>query len=144
MIEKLLQDLQRDEGWRDKPYRDSLGFLTIGFGFLIDERKPVSLPKPVGLYWLEYLVEQRWNELMDAIPWVVDQPEEVQRALGNMAFNLGIEGLLKFAKMLEALKTCDYNRAADEALSSRWAQQVPNRARRIAKLIRGVHKTKDQ
>lgn len=137
MIEKLLQDLQFDEGWRDKPYRDSLGFLTIGFGFLIDERKAVSLPKPVGLYWLEYLAEERWSELIAALPWVEDADENVQRALANMAYQLGIGGLLKFRKMLDALKRGDRATAAVEAISSEWAKQTPRRARRVAHLIAG-------
>lgn len=137
MIEKLLADLQRDEGWRDKPYRDSLGFLTIGYGFLIDERKPVSLPKPVGMFWLEYLAEQRWFEVIDAIPWIVDQPDDVQRAIGNMAYQLGIGGLLEFVKMLEALKNGERERAAVEALDSTWAKQTPRRAKRVAALILG-------
>lgn len=138
MMEKLLADLQNDEGWRDRPYRDHLGFLTIGFGFLIDERKPaVTLPKPVGLFWLEYLVEQRWYEVLDAIPWVVDQPEEVQRALGNMAYQLGLFGLLEFEKMLEALKNGQRELASIEAMDSKWARQTPGRARRVAKLLLG-------
>jgi lysozyme len=138
MIEKLLQDLQFDEGWRDKPYRDSRGFLTIGFGFLIDERKPVELPKPVGLYWLEFVAEQRWSELIAVLPWIEDCDENVQRALANMAYQLGIGGVLKFRKMLDALKRGDRATAALEALDSDWAKQTPRRAKRVANLIAGA------
>jgi lysozyme len=137
VIERILQDLQIDEGWRDTPYRDPLGYWTIGYGFLIDHRKPVHLPKPVGDFWLEYLVEGTWYELVDRIPWIVDQPPSVQRALGNMAYQLGVYGLLRFALMLEALKLGDRDRAADECLDSTYARQTPERARRVAAWIRG-------
>lgn len=137
MIEKLFADLQRDEGWSDKPYHDTEGWLTIGYGFLIDPRKPVSLPKPVGLYWLEYLVESRWNEVVDAIPWIVDQPPDVQRAIGNLAYQIGVGGLLKFRKMLEALKNGRRELAAVELLDSKLAKQTPRRAKRVAALILG-------
>lgn len=138
MLEKLLLDLQSDEGWSEKPYRDSRGFLTIGFGFLIDENKPVKLPKPVGLYWLEYEAEQKWNELVDALPWLVDEDEKIQRALANMSYQLGVAGVLKFGKMIEALKIGDRATAALEALDSQWAKQTPKRAKRVAHLIAGT------
>jgi lysozyme len=75
--------------------------------------------------------------VLDALPWVVDQPEEIQRALGNMAYQLGISGLLKFSKMLEALKNGQRELASIEALDSSWAKQTPARAKRVAKLILG-------
>lgn len=149
MLEKLLQDLQRDEGWRDHAYDDATGqaiekgkapsgYVTIGYGFCIDRNKGAPLPKPVGLYWLEYLAEQRWNELVDRIPWIVDQPEDVQRALGNLAYNIGVSGVLGFRKMLAALKVGDRATAAAELLDSKYATQVPRRAKRVVRLIAGT------
>lgn len=37
---KLTQELKRDEGYRDRPYFDSLGILTIGIGHALGS-KPV-------------------------------------------------------------------------------------------------------
>ena len=57
-----------------------------------------------------------------------------------MAFNMGAGNLAKFRRMLAALGEEDYAGAADEALSSRWAEQVGKRAGRIADRIRsGVY-----
>ena len=39
MNAKLIKDLKRDEGWVPHAYKDSLGFWTIGYGFLIDEKR---------------------------------------------------------------------------------------------------------
>lgn len=134
---KIVADLRREEGWRAEPYQDHLGFWTIGYGFLIDGRKSVKLPERVGDFWLEVLVEQTTQALDDALPWLMAQPEEVRRALVNMAYQMGVAGVLRFQKMLDALKAGDRALAANEALDSTWAKQTPQRAQRVAALIRG-------
>lgn len=133
----LVDDLKRDEGWSAVPYRDSEGFLTIGYGFLIDERKPVELPEVVGQFWLMTLAERVSDELDAALPWLTTQPQEVRRALQNCAYQMGISGLLGFHKMLDALKAGDRKAAADHLLDSIYAKQTPARAERCAALLRG-------
>lgn len=136
-LARCVADLKREEGWRAEPYKDHLGFWTIGWGFLIDARKPVSLPQEVGDFWLEHLVRDLTQRLDDALPWLLGQPEGVRRALVQMAYQMGMGGVLGFPKMLAALKAGDRNLAANEALDSTWARQTPERARRVANLIRG-------
>lgn len=148
MIDELITDLKRDEGWRPFAYDDASGepvhkgfelegYVTIGYGFCIDSEKGSPLPRKVAEYWLGLLVNKRWIDLVTRIPWLVDQPANVQRALGNMAYQLGVSGVLRFQKMLDALGAGDRETAADEALDSKWAKQTPNRAKRVAALIRG-------
>lgn len=57
--------------------------------------------------------------------------------MANMAYQLGVSGVLRFRKMLEALRAGDREKAAEEALDSAWATQTPERAQRVARLIRG-------
>jgi lysozyme len=135
MIPQLISDLKSDEGWRPYAYKDSEGLLTIGYGFLVDPAKGVGLPRHIGDMWLTHAVQERASELFDRIPWLEDQPEEVQRALCNMAYQLGVYGVLKFRKMLYALEHGDRAEAAIHALDSLWAKQTPERAERIAALI---------
>ena len=60
-----------------------------------------------------------------------------QIALVNMCYNLGAAGLDNFPNMKKAFKAGDWNLAAIEALDSKWARvDVPNRAKRVAKVIR--------
>lgn len=139
MLDKAIEDLKRDEGFENTPYDCSRGFKTIGYGFLIDERVSEPMPEPVASLWLEMIVEDRWEHLIEVIPWIEDQPEDVQRALVNMSYQLGVRGLLKFKKMLRALENGDRELAAVEAMGSRWAQQTFHRAKRVAELIRGHH-----
>lgn len=137
MLDDLVEDLKDDEGWRPFAYRDHLGFLTIGYGFLIDERKTGRLPEAIGEQWLLHAASERWNQLVSRAPWVLDQPDDVQRALGNMVYQLGVDGLLNFRKMLDALQAGQRPQAAAEALDSKWAKQTPNRAHRVAWRIAG-------
>ncbi len=133
----LLDDLRSDEGWRPHAYNDHRGFLTIGYGFLIDGRKGVGLPKPVGEFWLRYIVNERLAELQSRWPPFEKQPDDVKRALLNMSYQLGVQGLMNFQRMLTALAQHDREGAALHALDSVWASQTPDRARRVAALIRG-------
>ena len=56
-------------------------------------------------------------------------------AILNMAFNLGVGGLLTFRNMLLALTAGDWMTAARHARQSDWYQQVGPRAERIAQMI---------
>ena len=136
-IARVITRLKREEGWSATPYQDHLGFWTIGWGFLIDPRKNATLPQRVADYWLETLVEDRQRALDDALPWLLRQPDEVRDALTEMAYQMGTVGVLKFTKMLDALKAGNRVLASNEALDSEWARQTPERARRVAALIRG-------
>lgn len=64
-------------------------------------------------------------------------PSDVRVALGNLGYQVGSSGVMRFRRMVSALKRKDYVQAATEALDSLWARQTPARAKRVAALIRG-------
>lgn len=134
---QIAEDLKSDEGWEPSAYQDHLGFWTIGYGFLIDDRKGGQIPRRIAHLWLQYAIKDKWKDLITREPWVEEQPEEVQRALANMIYQMGVDGVLKFRNMLSALKEGNRERAALEALDSTWAAQTPQRAQRVAARIRG-------
>jgi lysozyme len=53
-----------------------------------------------------------------------------------MVFQMGASGVSKFRKMLAALDKKDYDLAATEMLDSRWHEQTPKRAQRLALQMR--------
>ena len=59
-----------------------------------------------------------------------------QRVLVNMAFNLGVAGLLGFKNTLSAVQRGHYEQAASGMMASKWAQQVGARADRLAVMMR--------
>lgn len=134
--EAAIEDLKRDEGWRSNVYQDTEGFDTIGYGFLVHEGKGDGLPKFIGEIWLAHKVETLERDVRRAIPGFDDHPDTVQRALVYMAYQMGLNGLLGFKKTISLIRQQRYIEAADEALNSKWANQTPKRARRVAGMIR--------
>ena len=134
----LISELRRDEGVVAHAYQDSLGYWTIGVGHLIDKRKGGKMPDVIIDMLLRYDIDEKVAELNEKLPWWGFLDEPSQRVIVNMAFNLGVEGLLEFKKFMDALKDGDRNRAASEMLDSKWAEQVGARATRLATIIRGA------
>ena len=135
---KLVDDLKRDERFVRHGYMDDRGNLTIGYGRLIDKKLGGGLTEPEAHQLLLNDIASAIKDLNRNFPWWRGMPNDAQRALSNMCFNLGLPHLLLFVKMLAAMKAGDMQTAADEALDSRWAGQVGDRAIRIAALIRGA------
>jgi len=147
-LDHLLADLKSEEGWRASVYDDSngqpitkgtlvKGYPTVGYGFCVDAFKGAPLPQEVADFWLQHLVEKVTAEIESSWQPYVTQHEDVQRALVQMAYQLGVSGLLGFKLMLAALERGDRETAAENALDSTWHTQTPARAERVAALIRG-------
>lgn len=131
--DKLESMLQNDEGFRQFPYNDSLGVLTIGYGRNLRDR---GISQDEGLYLLHNDILNAISELTKTFVWFGDLDYPRQCVLINMCFNIGINRLLKFISMLSAVQKKDYNTASKEMLNSLWAKQVPNRAERLAYIMK--------
>lgn len=129
--ERLKNQLKSDEGLRLKPYRCTSGKLTIGIGRNLDD---VGISEKEAMTMLNTDVD--WVILqLSKYTFYLMQPPGVQEALCNMAFQMGVGGLLSFKRMIYALTLKDYVTAQKEALDSRWAKQTPLRAKRVAEQI---------
>lgn len=120
----IIEDLKHDEGFRGNPYTDTEGYLTIGYGTKL----------PLSRKEAEVLLKMRLDETIEDVNSRLSHlniRKEAWDILYNMAYQLGVGGLLKFKKMLKALEKQDYKTAAKEGLDSLWARQTPNRARRL-------------
>lgn len=125
--------IKKHEGWRAKPYKDTTGHTTIGYGFNLDA---LSMPKEVGELWLEILIEQIEYRLAHKVPGWTRLGAVRQAVLVDMAYNLGFDGFFSFELALKAIAAGDYEQAAREMLNSRWAKQVGTRADRLAAIMR--------
>jgi lysozyme len=130
-VEDLKNDLIADEGIRLKPYLCPAGKTTIGVGRNLDD---VGITEAEAMTLLDDDVARVTAQLAKALPWL--QGNNVQRAVGNMTFQMGLGGVLKFKKMLAALQVKDYTTARSEALNSAWARQTPQRAKRVTDLMK--------
>jgi lysozyme len=133
-IDKLRNQLIVDEGLRLKAYRDSVGKLTIGVGRNLDDK---GISEAEAAVLLENDIAEHVALLDARLPWWRKLDEVRQNALANMAFNLGIEGLLGFTNSLALLERGEYEKAAANLAMSKWAKQVGPRADRIIAVIKG-------
>jgi len=131
----LAGQLIQDEGVRLKPYRCTAGKLTIGVGRNLDD---VGITDAEAFGMLDNDVDRVVEQCRRHIPWFDAAPEEVQQVLANMAFNLGIVGLLGFKATLGWLQVAQYRQAAAAMMDSKWAKQVGARADRLAKRIEAL------
>ena len=119
-INDVIWQLKVHEGFKAKPYRDSIGIWTIGYGINLEQ----GMTEREAAMILEERVRKLRHRLSMVIrPWKQLSPAR-QDVLVNMAYNLGISGLLRFKKMLKALTAEAYSHAADEMMNSIWAGQV--------------------
>lgn len=126
----IVDQLRRDEGESPVCYQDHLGNWTIGVGRLIGNGGGLR-PDEIA-YLLNNDIQDRRDKLTKALPFYKNLSPERQGVLINMAFNLGVAGLLKFKQMLAAVERKEWGVAAKEMLDSKWAKQVPTRAARLA------------
>jgi lysozyme len=115
------------EGFRSKPYRCSAGKLTIGYGRNLDD---VGIYKEEASELLENDISDARLDIMDifGLEFWRSLSENRNHALTDLMFNLGKPKFLTFKKMIQAIKDEDWDRAADELLESKYANQVGQRA----------------
>lgn len=131
-METLIDRITRHEGVRLKPYRDSLGKLSIGVGRCLDTNG-ISHDEAVVL--LDNDIAKVTDQVQRAFPWTDFIDDTRRDVLIEMAFQLGIHGLMGFPKMLAALQAEDYDEAAKEMLDSAWHKQTPARCEELAGLM---------
>ncbi len=124
--------LEHQEGLCLKAYKDSTGHLTIGYGREIQNH---GITESEAYHLLSNDIVRCYKELFAKLPWYNTLDDVRQLALLSMVFNLGIDGLLKFERMLAHLKAHDYQMAGAEALDSLWARQVGRRALETANMF---------
>jgi len=132
----LIRLIEDHEGRRSHIYTDAVGKLTIGVGRNLTDR---GLSDDEIDYLLANDIKIAKSICIDLVGDAVFRQASAKRqhALISMAFNMGKPRLDGFVKMIAAIKAGDWDRAADEALNSRWASQTGRRAVEIADMLRG-------
>lgn len=124
-----VEQIKKHEGYKQYPYYCTGGKLTIGYGRNLEENG-------INEEEAEELLAKDVQNARAGVKRRIDIRrcnEARQAVLVNMAFNLGVTGLMGFKKMIASVERGDYEQAALEMLNSRWASQVPSRANELAK-----------
>ena len=133
-LDALKAQLTRHEGLRLKPYRDTLGHLTIGVGRNLSE---VGISEVEALALLDADIQTAIRGLDLRMPWWSTLDDVRRMALVDLAFNVGVEGVMSFRRMLIALRARQWDIAAAELCLSKWATQVqPSRRDTLAHMLR--------
>lgn len=125
----LIERIGANEGFRSKPYQCTEDVWTIGHGL-------TWLTEEESLHILSGRISQLHLKLLDDLDWYKDMPPEIQGVIIEMCYQMGFTGFCKFKKAISNMKSKDWKGAATEMLDSRWAKQTPNRANRLADIIR--------
>jgi lysozyme len=130
--DELRYHLKRQEGFVPHAYQDTEDYWTIGYGRLIDKGRGGGISQQEAEYLLDNDIERVITALSQRLEWFQRLPPRKKMALANMAFQMGVDGLFGFRRMLAAMRRGDWSEAKREALDSKWARQTPNRAKEVA------------
>ena len=134
-IERLIAHLKTHEGFRAFVYDDATGQPigpgtlvrgnpTIGYGWALNK---TPMHQALADAALRDMTQERIFELHHRLPWIGELDEVRKVVLYELAYNLGVEGLLGFEQTLELLRRRRYAQAGVELLDSEAARQLPGR-----------------
>lgn len=120
-----------EEGFKSKMYQCTEGKNTIGIGFNLDA---IEMPKSVAYFWAQLIVDDLVEDLHEE-DWFGPLDYNRRVVVVDMAYQLGLNGMLKFNRMITALKNQAWKTASNELLDSKYARQTPARANRNAQIL---------
>lgn len=130
----LENKLVEHEGIRKFAYTDTVGKITVGIGRNID-KDGEGLSVDECFYLMRNDIDRRYRVLMQ-YDWFKMQNDARQGALIELAFNLGINGLLEFKDVIAALNPLNPGAAYKALNDSKWATEVsPARSKDICSRI---------
>ena len=130
----LIADIKAHEGYSKKVYKDTLGYDTIGIGFLVSS---LELDEDVCDIILERRLKKNEEVLQRKMTYYSKLPIEVQNIVQNMYYQLG-NRLFNFVKTLHYIENEKWRAASVEMLDSLWAKQTPNRAKELSERMAKV------
>lgn len=135
------RQLKNDEGIKLEAYEDPLnpktGPTTIGYGHTDPDVKK-------GMKITQQQADELHNKDLDTaekaartvVPNYDQLSPERQAAFINMAYQMGAKGLADFKNTIAAAQKGDWNAVANSIIASKYAQQTPGRAARVAEQLR--------
>ena len=134
----LKKRIKSNEGFSSKPYKDQLGYLTIGYGHLILSNEKILLKKQIHKKKLEEIFEKDFKKALSNFnktfkPFILNKKET--ELLIEMIFQLGIKGCLKFKNLIKNMKKRNKYLVCLDMMDSLWYKQTPNRVRNLIKIF---------
>ncbi|WP_299085935.1 glycoside hydrolase family protein [uncultured Campylobacter sp.] len=141
----LIENIKAHEGFSTRIYKDSVGKPTVGYGFLVAALSPDELKlnggkaEPMSRETAEKILNLKVAKLQkrvfQCLPWLASKPQSVQDTLIEMAYQLGLAGLMGFRHTLGCIEAGNYAQAAKNLRASLLYRQTP---KRVENYIRGL------
>jgi len=142
------------EGFRAKPYKDTAGNLTVGYGTNLDSPSAKNLFSKAGLdvnkarkngvskseaeALLKAGLQVGLSDAKALVPNFDSLPIEAKQVILDMSYNLGGPKLEEFEMFREALNRNDFATAAAEMVNSKWYRQTGNRSRALVSKMKAL------
>lgn len=132
LYKKVKEKIIFEEGIRNRIYKDTRGIVTIGIGHnLLDNKISDEAIDVIFRDDLNEVTKQLDNEFL----WWRKHPEEVQIFMIDFVFNVGINTAKSFKNTMQLIQDKKYKEASELLMKSKYAYQVPNRAKRNKELL---------
>ena len=144
-LTRITSEICEEEGYKGLLYDDKTGKTlqkgdviqgnpTIGNGWNVIAK---AISKERSDIITSWFVQDAYDDLQKTLPWVLDHPLEVQEALVDLTYNLGVEKLQTFNTFLGLVQAKKYKEAGEDLDKTLWAKQVgPNRSHDVEELIK--------
>ena len=132
----LKKRIKLNEGFSLKPYKDQLGYSTIGYGHLILPHEKNLQKKQFQKKDFEKIFEKDFNRALRSFNNTLKQftsHKKEAELLIEMVFQLGIKGCCKFKNLLKNMKKGNKYLVCFEMMNSLWYKQTPNRVKTLVK-----------
>lgn len=154
LISDIAPRVKKHEGYEELPYMDSVGKLTVGYGFNLtrsdakdrlkevgaDYHKVVSKKQKLNSKQMEKLLLKDLNSSKENAQKIISNfntlPKDVQGVIVEMIFNLGIGKFRQFKNFIKLIKERNFKKASVEMMNSLWAKQVGDRAKTLSNIIK--------
>jgi lysozyme len=140
IAESTLAFITKEEGLRNKAYKDSKGLPTIGVGHLIKADEPHLLNATLTDEQVKELLKSDLKWCSDAVESSVKVPLTQKQfdALYSLCFNIG-EGAFRKSTVVKRLNAGDYKGAADAIeMWNKPAVLIPRRKREKALFLADI------
>ena len=136
--QNLKKRIKLNEGYSPKPYKDQLGYLTIGYGHLILSNEKILLKKKIHKKELEEIFEKDFKKALSNFnnkfkSFTSDKKEA--ELLIEMVFQLGIKSCLKFKNLIKNMRKGNKHLVCLDMMDSLWYKQTPNRVKNLIKIF---------
>ena len=137
IYQKLIKRIKKNEGFSLRPYKDQLGFLTIGYGHLILSNENHLIKNKKTKTELEKIFNQDFKKAVKFYKKTLKKNTsntKEEELLIEMVFQMGEVGVLKFKNLLGNMKRKNKHLVCFEMMNSLWYNQAPNRVKKLIKI----------